>query len=697
MLLYELAASASKLNGVGPAAAADLQQLGVGSIGDLLLLAPRGYEDRKNICPLLPKGQDPTWVNTVAEVTAHDYFSFQGKMTLKIHIRDEHGIGTLVCFGRNFLAGKLLLGQHYFICGSFSVRYGEFQCSAFDSEMYSDDPLHFGKIQGIYPLSGNLQQGKLRRILNQALEKYARNLESSLPSLSDKKLNLLPTREALFQLHQPTSLANAEIARESLAFEELFFLQAGIARSVIERRQDRRPKPERPPGMLQELEKRLPFPLTGDQKKVILEITDDLNSTVPMRRLLHGDVGSGKTLAALSSALPVLEAGGQVVLLVPTALLAQQHARTAAAQLEPLGIRTALLTGSLHGSARKTLLEHIANGEAGFISATHAAFSKDVHYRNLQYVIVDEQHRFGVEQRMQIIRKAESSAGCSPDVLFMTATPIPRTLALTVFGDLQVSAIREMPPGRLPVKTHLARMGNENKVYEWVRSELQAGKQAYFVYPLIRESSKISVRDAESMAERLSAQIFPEFRLGLIHSETPQEQKEQIMKDFASGEIKILAATSVIEVGVDVPNASCMVIEHAERFGLAALHQLRGRVGRGKDQAYCFLVYAEPLTDDAKQRIMVLKEHTDGFRIAEEDLNIRGPGDLAGTRQAGFLRLRIARLPADMELMNLARKSAFEALESDPGLQRQEHDAIRKSLHCMDIQAIEHEGETICE
>ncbi|AFG38263.1 ATP-dependent DNA helicase RecG [Spirochaeta africana] len=746
MLLAELGTSVTKLSGVGPAVAGDLHNLGVYTIRDLLLLLPRDYEDRQSLHPLQPDRDGQAWVNTIAEVVAHDYFPFQGKLTLKIMIRDEHGSGSLVCFGRNFLARKLQVGQRHHICGSFAMRYGEFQCTAFDSEPAGKTPQRFGRILPIYPLAGSLQQGRLRSILERTLQQYGDNLDSSLPQELYQDLADAPpdSREAdltgsssnssdgtpvdhscatgtgtqtgrsggttncgtglaLRFLHAPPDLACARAGRQALAYEELFLLQARIAQAVAERKNRQRPPRQHPETLLQALIDSLPFALTPDQQQAVTEIRQDLNSTTPMRRLLHGDVGSGKTLTALCSALPVLEDGGQTVLLVPTELLAQQHTRTVARLLQPLGIASELLTGSLAPAERVAVLERIRSGAAQFICATHAAFSSDVEYASLEYIIVDEQHRFGVEQRQALIHKAVDSANRrgpaehrDPDVLFMTATPIPRTLALTVFGDLSVSAIRSMPAGRLPIRTHLARMGNEQKVYDWVRAELQNGRQAYFVYPLIRESAKLSIRDAESMAARLATEVFPEYSLGLIHSRTPADQKAATMQDFHHGRIRILAATSVVEVGVDVPNATCMVIEHAERFGLAALHQLRGRVGRGNHQSYCFLVYAEPLTEEAKQRIMVMKQHTDGFEIAEEDLNIRGPGDLAGTRQAGFLRLRAARLPRDMEIMNRARQDAFRIIEADPLLEQPGHACIRRTLQCESLLSLESEGEEPC-
>jgi ATP-dependent DNA helicase RecG len=466
-----------------------------------------------------------------------------------------------------------------------------------------------------------------------------------------------------------------------------------------------------------------------------------------MARLLQGDVGSGKTLVSFLAALRAVEAGGQAALLAPTELLARQHAETAAALLEPLGLRPAFLTGNLKASGRKALLRALAEGEIDLVVGTHALFSADVVYRKLRLVVVDEQHRFGVIQRSAIMAKGLSSRlpGGTPDLLMMSATPIPRTLALTVFGDLDVSVIRDLPPGRKPVKTHLARESNEGKVYDFVERELAAGHQAYFVYPLIEAGERGGLKDLVSMSEKLGSRIFPRYPLALIHSRLEEEEKRKTMEAFRRGDIRILAATSVVEVGVDVPNATCMVIEQAERFGLSALHQLRGRVGRGPDQSYCFLVYSdspegpeppegvysemsptvkgrgaippgsEPLlppqkageppplpekasmpsgkppsgaggerknglTEDAKTRLRVMLEHSDGFVIAEEDLKLRGPGQIAGLEQSGYLSLGIADPVRDAAELERARTDAFAVLERDAGLLAPEQRRIAEVL-----------------
>jgi ATP-dependent DNA helicase RecG len=416
-------------------------------------------------------------------------------------------------------------------------------------------------------------------------------------------------------------------------------------------------------------------------------------SGIPMARLLQGDVGSGKTLVSFLAALRAAEkpaAGGnaprgQAAIMAPTELLARQHVENAAALLEPLGIRPAFLTGNIKAGGRAALLKALADGEVDIVVGTHALFSRNVVYRNLRLVVVDEQHRFGVTQRNAIMVK-----GDHPDLLMMSSTPIPRTLAFTVFGDLDVSVIGDLPPGRKPVKTHLTRQLNERKVYDFVAKELAAGRQAYFVYPLIGDDeegrpddSPSGLKAAVSMAERLAKEVFPRYPVALIHSRLDEEEKRETMEAFRRGEVKVLVATSVVEVGVDVPNASCMVIEHAERFGLSALHQFRGRVGRGADQSYCFLIYSEGgggLSEDGVARLKVMLENNDGFIIAEKDLKLRGPGQIAGTAQSGYLPLGIADPVRDVELLARARTEAFALLEADPGLEAGENRPVAEVL-----------------
>jgi ATP-dependent DNA helicase RecG len=457
-----------------------------------------------------------------------------------------------------------------------------------------------------------------------------------------------------------------------MVYEEYLYEQLELGRirrerlSVVRRREPVR-------GALRDaLLARLPFKLTPDQLGALAEIEGDLWSSRPAARLLQGEVGSGKTLVAFLAGLSVVESGEQVAYLAPTELLARQHADTAARLLEPLGARIAFLSGTVQGPAREALLGNLWNGTIDMLIGTHALFSPEVRYRRLGLVIVDEQHRFGVRQRQYLLEK-----GNYPDLLLMTATPIPRTLALSAFGDLALSEIRQMPPGRKAVITHLTRQGNEAKVYERVRREIADGGQAYFVYPLIEESEVLQLKDAEGMFETLRKRVFPDLRMALIHSRVPEEDKLRVMASFSAGKVDVLVATSVMEVGVDVPGASCIVVEHAERFGLSTLHQLRGRVGRGQRQSYAFLIYSRTLTESGLRRLKAIMSTNDGFRVAEEDLKIRGPGEFVGLRQAGFMRSGLADLQKDWDILVEARADAAEMLDRDPGLLDTDHGGLR--------------------
>ncbi len=664
MFLGELEQSVKTIKGVGPASAKDLSNLGILTIKDLLTHYPRNYEYRDELVPFFPKEENlvlPRKVTTVADIIAQDYFGFGKKKTLKVYVKDESGTASLLCFGRNFLAAPLSPGKKIFLTGTFQYKYQELQSGSFEFEEYSENPKFFNRVLPVYPLSGKLTQGFIRSLLGRTIRTYAEHLESELPETLMAKRGLIPKALALKNIHFPKDRETLEKAKRTLAYEELFFFQLLLRQLVLQRGEKRRA----PRQLGNELESscisRLPFSLTEDQVTVLEEIKADLSSPGQMNRLLQGDVGSGKTLVAFLAALSMIEKGYQAAFLAPTELLAKQHAENAARLLEPIGITPTLLTGATRGERRKTLLHAIREGKTELILGTHALFSENTEYDNLGLIIVDEQHRFGVLQRTALTRKGET-----PDILMMTATPIPRSLALTAFGDLDISTIRSLPPGRKPSITHLAVQGREKKVYDWVKRELNKGRQAYFVYPLISPSDRVALKDVESMYRILKEREFPNRRLGLIHSRLNEAEREETMSAFALGKLDILFATSVVEVGVDVPNATCMVVEHAERFGLAALHQLRGRVGRGLEQSYAFLIYSPDLTEDGKERLKVMMETNDGFVIAEADLHIRGPGEVIGTRQSGYIPFSIAEISTDMVLLKEAKEDAAGISEEDP-------------------------------
>ena len=674
MTLEELQLPVTRLTGVGPAVAGLLHNLGVATVGDLLLHAPRSYEDRSVHRPFSAAMQGDS-VNTEAEVVAHDYVGRHPRRTLRVYLRDETGVAALLCFGRNFLANKLPPGTRIRVAGTFQYRRGELQASAFDFAPAENPGNEFGVILPIYPATEGLGQRQLRKLVATALRHYGKHVQETLPERLRTEHAFPEAPTALRALHFPKTLEEAETARRTLAFTELFELQLQVAHRAVTRAAQRVKVLRAPERLQRSLVDSLPFSLTEDQQNALTDLRSDMETASPAARLLQGDVGSGKTLVAFLAAAPYLESGHQAVFLAPTELLAQQHFRNARRRFEPVGADVVLLSGASRGDERAAAEEAVSSGSARLIVGTHATFTERVRFHALRFVIVDEQHRFGVLQRQALVAK-----GDNPDVLYMTATPIPRTLALTAFGDMDTSIIRQMPAGRKPVKTHLARTDHAERVYERVRRELAAGRQAYFVYPIIERTAKSDLHDAESMAARLADEVFPEYAVDLIHSRIPEEEKEARMARFVDGSLQVLVATSVVEVGVDVANATCMVITHAERFGLASLHQLRGRVGRGSAQSYCFLVYDEPVTEDARARLKVMKERADGFEVAEEDLRIRGPGDLAGTRQAGYLRFSVADLSRDMELMLTARRHAFDILQADPGLLAPEHAPLRRLI-----------------
>ncbi|MBN1697684.1 MAG: ATP-dependent DNA helicase RecG [Spirochaetales bacterium] len=675
MFLREFSNEVRFLKGVGPRLSEVLGKLSISTISDLILHCPRDYVDRSRI-DHLKDALKKEKVNCIVEVVAHDYIGKGYRKTLKIHIEDATGTAVLLCFGRAFLESVFVPGKRFLVSGTFKYRFGEVQSSNFEYEPYLPGNEDFKAIIPIYPLTAGITQGVLRRIMRGALDVIRDTIENELPERLITAYRFPHKSEALRTLHFPDSTASLLRARQSLVYEELFYLQLLIKRRAIKRRIQRKSRSPVPFALENRLLDRLPFSLTKDQRAVISEIKQDLFSPFAASRLLHGDVGCGKTLVAVILSLSVIESGEQVAFMAPTELLARQHADRIADLLQPIGIRIGFLSGSVRDEERKLLLDELQSGNIDLLVGTHALFSDDIAFRNLGFVIIDEQHRFGVLQRLSILKK-----GRNPDLLLMTATPIPRTLALTAFGDLEISTIRMQPEGRIPVITHLTREGNESRVYRRVREEISQGRQAYVVYPIIEESDSLALKDAETGFDRLSREIFPDFRCGLIHSRLQEDHKRKVMEDFSHHHLDILVATSVVEVGVDVPEATCMVIEHAERFGLSALHQLRGRVCRSVHQSYAFLIYGVNLTEDGIRRLKVMMETTDGFRIAEEDLAIRGPGELLGVKQSGFLRLTVSDLIRDKDILEAARKDAFSLLEDDPGFITPENMTIREVLN----------------
>lgn len=713
MLIGEIQTPVSNLYGAGKTTVEQLNRLGVSTVGDLLRLWPRAWEDRSRYNTLSEWNKFHK-LNVPVTVMDQQWFGYGRMKTLKLIVCDSEGTrGELACFNRPFLEKSFPEGTKALVYGSFSVKYGSIQSSSFDIEQYDTAER---RVLPVYPLTQGLTQTKLRKLIEQALNSYARGIDSELPADVLNKYGYPDKRTVLFAMHRPASMQEAENARTALIFEEFFIYEAAVGMRALERRgvlprtpgakgqgsvfsaqtadgdgqaaedgqatavqagasegavQSVEPLQYTYSPLQKELLSRLPFTLTADQQTVTAEINADLDGTAPAARLIQGDVGSGKTLVAFLACLKVIEGGGQAALMAPTELLARQHADNAAKLLEPLGVRLAFLTGNLKAAGRSQLLQQLASGNIDLIIGTHALFSAQTLYKNLRMVVIDEQHRFGVLQRSAIIQKGIDSGKKAPHFLMMSATPIPRTLALSMFGDLDISVIKTMPPGRKPVITYVAPESKAEKVYYFIGQDILAGKQAYFVYPIIEDSETLSLKSAEDMFAELTRD-FPHHRLALLHSKVPEDEARAIMQEFRSGAIHILVATSVIEVGVDVPNATCMVIEHADRFGLSALHQLRGRIGRGSDQSYCFLLYGKNITETGMARLKVMASTTDGFVIAEEDLKLRGPGDIGGIEQSGYCGFELADPIRDFALLEKARIAAFEMLAAQRGLTQRE-------------------------
>lgn len=690
MLISEINIPVTNLPGVGTAAAAQLKKLGVENIGELLRLFPRDWEDRTKIHSFSDWNKVQK-INVPVKVTAHEWFGFGSMKTLKITVVDDFGESAgLICFNRPFMEKNFPINTKGIVYGCFYRKYGELQATSFELEKTEN---FSAKIMPIYPLTLGLGQGKLRKIILNALKLYAHGIDSELPEKILQIYNLPSKQQVLFLLHTPENGADIERGKYALIFEELFLFQYAIGKHSLERR-GKLPNIEDENTPLEHLKKnpiitplqeqflnRLSFQLTEDQLTVIAEINSDLDTAEntaqinSMARLVQGDVGSGKTLIAFLACLKIIEKGGQTAFLAPTELLARQHAENAALLLEPLGVRLAFLTGNVKVKGRTNLLRELERGNIDLIIGTHSLFSAGVNYKNLRLVVIDEQHRFGVLQRSAIIQKGIESSDLqlklknneitkiqAPHILMMSATPIPRTLALSVFGDLDISTIHTMPSGRKPVITYIAGQDKAERVYTFIGEEILKGRQAYFIYPLIEDNDDLSLKSAERMFEELKLG-FPDHKIALLHSKIADEEQRSIMQEFKAGTINILVATSVVEVGVDVPNATCMVIEHAERFGLSALHQMRGRVGRGNAQSYCFLIYGKKLTENAYKRLKIMKESCDGFYIAEEDLKLRGPGDIRGIEQSGYLCFKFADPITDYKILQEARRAAFDILQ----------------------------------
>lgn len=705
------------IKGIGPRRAGILQELGIQTVRDLLYYFPRGYLDLSRVEKIRSVRRlinSPHHVTIVGTVRSFDLVGRPPIQRLVVILGDETGTVPLLFFRSiQYFKKAFTLGETLAVSG----RVSEFQSRpqfvhpsidrlavAEDEEGGLEGFLHTGGIVPKYRSSEDLKNVRLdtrgfRRILKTVIDEFLGDVVEFLPESIQNQYRFAPLRSAIRSIHFPETEASLNEARRRLKFDELFFLELLLAvrRRILK---------SDTPGIgfnvqsprARQLVNQLPFKLTKAQIRVIKEIAADMESSRPMSRLLQGDVGSGKTIVALTAMLVAIDNGYQAAFMAPTEILAEQHFKTLARFLEGIDVNVRLLIGAQRKKLRQEILEDVRRGSAHIVVGTHALIQENVEFAKLGIAVIDEQHRFGVAQRLALKDKGYKSNDRTlhPDLLVMTATPIPRTLSLTVYGDLDVSVIDELPPGRRSIKTLLKVESQGSSVYRFLREEIKRGHQAYIVFPLVEESEKTDLKAATESFEILKKDVFPDLRIGLIHGRMAGVEKDAIMESFKRGELDILVATTVIEVGIDVPNASVMVIEHSERFGLSQLHQLRGRVGRGADQSYCILMAPDwmartgistsaPAIDDesedrrkAEIRIKTMLQTTDGFKISEVDLQLRGPGDFFGTRQSGLPELRLADLLADADLLAIARTEAFGLLEEDPHLRKPAYQELRR-------------------
>jgi len=669
------------LKGIGPNKAAALIEHQINTVLDLFFYIPRKYLDHTNVKPIntLEEGETTTVIGKVGS-----FGMMHGrKRRFIVNIHDKTGNLELVWFsGYKYLENMFAEGDIISVTGKIGL-YNGFQITHPEFEIISggdDEPVHTRRIIPVYPETTALKQVKLhsrglRKVIKQALERLKNIRCETIPDDLRTKIGLLSLNTAISQVHFPDSVKSAEQGLRRLAFEELFYLELLLA-AKHQKRSTREPGISFPPPkrLGRQLLDNLNFELTKAQKRVLNQIYKDMEEPHPMNRLVQGDVGSGKTVVSLLSMLGAIEAGYQAAMMVPTEVLAEQHGFTLSRMLDGLDVNIAVFTGSVTGKKREAVLQKIASGKIDIVVGTHTLIQKKLKFNNLGFAVIDEQHKFGVVQREGLKKK-----GAYLDTLVMTATPIPRTLAMTVYGDLDVSVIDEMPPGRKHIKTSFVPFEKRSGMYEFIRNQMKSGRQAYIVYPLVEESEKIDLKAAKESYELLCKETFPDLKLALLHGRMKAADKNRVMADFKDGLIDIIVATTVIEVGLDIANANIMVIEHAERFGLSQLHQLRGRIGRGKHQAYCFLLSDKEFSKDAAARINIMCSTNDGFKIAEADMSIRGPGEIMGTRQHGLPELKVASL-LDYEILSLARQTAFEIIYNDEMLIKPGNRLVRKVL-----------------
>ncbi len=684
--MIEIEKEIQYVKGVGPQKAKLISKLDIKTIKDILFYFPKRYEDRRTIGKIVDLKINEYNIILGIVNSGSDIRSRRFTPRYELLVGDGSGYIKCVWYNQNFLKRVFKKGQRVLLAGKLKLKFRElfFENPEYEIIEKSDDEyLHIGRVTPIYPLTAGVTAKAFRRLVYNVIKEFVEGVTEYFPEKFLKKNKLMNLPEAIRNIHFPAQdiyffslLRNRTKSQIRMIFDEFFFVQLGLAilkKNKIKIKKTR--KFNEKGKKLKKLRANLPFTLTSAQETVIQEIFDDMLNPTPTNRLLQGDVGSGKTVVAVFACVLAIQSGYQAAFMAPTEILASQHLKTITELCEPLGIKVLSLEGGLTGKKREESLAKISSGEFNLIIGTHSLIQEDVKFNNLGLIIIDEQHRFGVIQRLHLMDKSNH-----PEVIVMTATPIPRSYALVVYGDMDYSVLDELPPGRPETKTYV-RDGNAlGKIYGFIKEHLKEGEQAFFVYPLVDESEKLKLKDATNMFKYLSEKVFKNFKLGLVHGKMKKEEKDEVMAQFKSKELDILISTTVIEVGIDIPNATIMLIEHAERFGLAQLHQLRGRIGRGHKKSYCILVQHKRGTEDSRQRLKAMEETHDGFKIAEIDLEIRGPGEYTGIKQSGHPLFSIANLIRDFNLLKKARKSAFKMAEETDFFSNKDYAGIRKEL-----------------
>ena len=670
--MAKLSDPVTMLKGVGEVRSKQLAQLNIFTLRDLICHFPRGYEDRTKLVPIEKLEPDvPACFRAMVMNTPRTSHIRKGLDLTKVQVADSTGRLNVTFFNNRFAAQQLEYGREYIFYGAVSGDFIGYSMTNPVFETPESQPVTTRRILPIYPLTAGLTNAALLRLVQQALA-VCDPPEEILPDEVREKYGILPAERAYFAIHEPNSMAEAELAKKRMIFEEFFVFSAGLS-LMRAARKEKKTEPYTDFGM-SPFYNRLPFSLTGAQNRAVGEILEDFRRGVPMNRLVQGDVGSGKTMVAAAAAYCAARNGAQTALMAPTEILAEQHFASLNALFSPLGVSAALLTGSMTGKQKKDVRERVAAGEVQVVIGTHALLSESTRFDNLGLVITDEQHRFGVGQRSRLSAKGED-----PHLLVMSATPIPRTLALILYGDLDVSVLDELPPGREPVDTFLVGESYRPRINAFIRKQVSEGHQCFVVCPAVEENEELGIKAASVWADTLQQTVFPDLRIALLHGQMKGAEKEAAMASFARGEADVMVATTVIEVGVDVPNATLMVIEDADRFGLSQLHQLRGRVGRGKAKSYCILT-THNRNPETLQRLKALCKTADGFKIAEEDLRLRGPGDFFGSRQSGLPAFRVADLGCDLAAMKDAQQASADWIDAYGTSDTPEANALRQRI-----------------